>query len=228
MNHRADFPRRLDAALFDFDETMIDLEPQHEAAHRRLCESMNARYDELPGTFRLGSGRRIVDDISEMRRFFGWTRSHADLYAERLQYFLEICRAADLSLMPGVLDTVVALHDRGLRLAITTSADAAPVREILGRFSILHFFDVIVDGREVERGKPDPAAYLVTASRLGVAPAFCLVFEDSQTGVLAAKRAGMFCVAVRNPHAREFQDLSAADVTLDSLEEFDARWLNAG
>jgi HAD superfamily hydrolase (TIGR01509 family) len=226
MNRPSGFPDRIEAVLFDFDETMIDLEPQHDAAHRRLCAAMGSNYDDLPESFRFGSGRRIVDDITEMRNFFGWTRSFEDLAAERLRDFARVCRGSDLALMPGVLRTVHALHERGVRLAITTSADAGPVREILDRFAIRSLFSLIVDGREVDRGKPDPAAYLVTAGKLGVAPSSCIVFEDSHSGVIAAKRAGMYCVAVRNPHARQWQDLSPADVVLDSFEQFDANWIS--
>ena len=70
-------------------------------------------------------------------------------------------------------------------------------------------------------GKPDPEAYLLTAQNLGINPEQCIVFEDSERGVGSAKGAGMFCVAVRNPRARSEQYLSAADIVLSSLREFD-------
>ena len=76
-----------------------------------------------------------------------------------------------------------------------------------------------MDGSEVAHGKPDPEAYLITARKLGVAPAECVVFEDSHVGVVAAKRAGTFCVAVRNPRALIRQDLSMADVIVDSMRD---------
>ncbi|HEY0592780.1 MAG TPA: HAD-IA family hydrolase, partial [Thermoanaerobaculia bacterium] len=69
--------------------------------------------------------------------------------------------------------------------------------------------------------KPHPEPYRVTAEKLRVEPSSCVVFEDSAIGVLSAKAAGMHCVAVRNPAARLPQDLSAADVILDSFEALD-------
>lgn len=225
MNRPPDFPRHVEAALFDFDETMIDLEPQHDAAHRRLCSAMGDDYDRLPESFRFGSGRRIVDDIREMRRFFGWTRSEADLYAERQRYFVEACRDSDLVLMPGVEKVVAALHSRGIRLAVTTSADADAVDEILRRLGLRERFETLVGGHEVDVGKPDPAAYLVTARKLGVTPGACIVFEDSHAGVVAARRAGTYCVAVPNPRARLPQDLSMANVILGSFDDFDPGWI---
>src|SRR5437588_426669 len=77
------------AALFDFDETMIDLEREHDFAHRALCRDLGSDYDALPESFRFGSGRRIVDDIREMREFFGWTVPEGELYAMRHRHFLE-------------------------------------------------------------------------------------------------------------------------------------------
>lgn len=219
-------PATVTAALFDFDETMIDLEPQHDAAHRSLCRAMGSDYDSLPESFRLSSGRRVIDDIREMRAHFGWEAPEEKLWAIRHRAFLEQCRASRLELMPGVERVVRELHERGVRLAITTSAAADAIDEILRRFpaggagsTLRDCFEQIVDGSQVTRGKPDPEAYLLTAKRLGVTPAECIVFEDSEAGVLAAKRAGMVCIAIPNPRARTRQDLSAADRIAGSFEE---------
>ncbi len=214
--------KNIEAALFDFDETMIDLERQHDAAHRALCRDMGSDYDAMPESFRFGSGRRIIDDVREMRAHFGWTRPEDELYAIRHRYFLDECRRAELRLMPGAERLVHDLHDRGIRLAVTSSAAGDAIDEILRRFRIRDLFETIVDGWEVTHGKPHPEAYLVTARKLGVEPAHCIVFEDSAAGVGAAKAAGMFCIAVRNRRARQWQDLDAADVLLDSLEDFEA------
>jgi HAD superfamily hydrolase (TIGR01509 family) len=129
--------------------------------------------------------------------------------------------------MPGVERVVRELHARGVTLAITTSAAGDAVDLLLKRFGIRELFALIVDGSEVAHGKPDPAGYLLTARKLGVAPHDCVVFEDSHVGVLAAKAAGMFCVAVRNPRARIHQDLSAADLVLDSFEDLSVDGLRA-
>ncbi len=99
-------PDPVTAALFDFDETMIDLESQHDAAHRRLCRAMGSDYDEMPESFRFGSGRRIVDDIRDMRAHFGWSESPDVLYEIRHRAFLDECRRASLELMSGVERTV--------------------------------------------------------------------------------------------------------------------------
>jgi beta-phosphoglucomutase len=220
-NLSPNFPEVIAAAIFDFDETMIDLEEQHTHADAALCRAMGNDHSEMPEAFRFSSGRRIIDNIREMRAFFAWTKDEAALFAVRQRLFDEACASSPLELMPGVEQAVRRLHEGGMRMAITSSAVRSGIEAVLRRFDLLQCFELIVDGGEVERGKPDPEAYAVTARKLQVEPKQCIVFEDSQVGVEAAKRAGMFCVAVRNPTARLPQDLREADAVLDSLEDLD-------
>jgi HAD superfamily hydrolase (TIGR01509 family) len=216
--------RAVAAVIFDFDETIIDLEPQHTAAHAALCRDLGDDYQQMPEEFRLGSGRRIVDDIRMMREHFRWTNSEEELFARRQEHFDATCDSADLVAMRGVTNVIRELHASGMRMAITSSAVGASIERILVRLGLRDAFSLIVDGSEVQHGKPDPEAYLVTARRLGVPPAECVVFEDSEVGVLAAKRAGMFCVAVRNPNALSTQDLSPADVRVESMDDVAFDW----
>jgi HAD superfamily hydrolase (TIGR01509 family) len=211
-------PRRglyLAAAVWDFDETIIDLEPQHTAAHSALCRDYGAEYAHMPESFRLGSGRRIIDDIREMRAHFGWTASEEELFEKRQRHFDEVCRTSNLEAMRGVREAIEQLRSANMRMAITSSAVAASIDAILRRLELREAFELIVDGSEVEHGKPDPEAYLLTARKLNLEPRQCIVFEDSEVGVIAAKRAGMTCVGVRNPRAQTRQDLSRADITIE-------------
>ena len=211
------YTRRFAAAIFDFDETIIDLEPQHTAAHEALCRDLGCEYAQMPVSFRLGSGRRIIDDIREMRAHFGWSASEEELFARRQRHFDDVCDHADLEAMEGVEEMVEEVRTWGIPMAITSSAVGSSIDAILRRLGLRDAFTLIVDGSEVTHGKPDPEAYLLTARKLYVNPEHCVVFEDSHVGVVAAKRAGMFCVAVRNPKAQEFQDLSAADIVVNSM-----------
>lgn len=218
------FPARVAAAVFDFDETLIDLEPQHTFAYAALCRDLGDDYARMPESFQKGSGRRIIDDIHELRAFYGWTGDVDALFEQRQRHFEESCRTSHLQLMRGAEALVRGLAARGVTLAITTSAVRRPIEEILDRFALRGLFARIVDGSEVTAGKPDPEAYLVTASLLGANPAECVVFEDSTVGVLAAKRAGTYCIAVPNPNAQTLQDLAPADVVVGSLADVDPGW----
>jgi HAD superfamily hydrolase (TIGR01509 family) len=213
--------RSFSAAIFDFDETIVNLEAQHNAAAEALCRELGSSYLAMPPEFRNSSGRRVVDEVAEMRRFFGWQRPTSDLYARRRDIFLEACRSAEIVPMAGAIDAVHSLRDRGLRLAIASSGIHESIDEILTRLGVRELFEAIVAGEQVERGKPDPETYLTAARMLAMRPSDCLVFEDSSVGVQGATAAGMYCVAIRNPDAHLWQDLSAANLEVGSFEEID-------
>lgn len=208
------------AAIFDFDETIINLELQHDAAVEALCAARGATYGSLPAEWRHRSGMRIYDEVADMRSFFRWNESVDALYAERQRLFLDACARAELTLMPGARRVIEALHDRDITLAVASSGAREYLDTILSRLGLRSLFDIVVAGEEVSRGKPDPESFLLAAERLDVAPSACVVFEDSTVGVMAAKNAGMYCFGVPNPAARVTQDVSPADRVLASLEAF--------
>lgn len=217
------------AAIFDFDETMVLLEDQHTAAAARLAREMGDDYERMPESFRHRSGFRVLDDVDEMRRFFGWRDELASLYARRLELFLVECREHPVPLLPGVENAIAALLSRGMSLAIASSGLRPSIEEILGDHGLRESFGAIIGGEDVSKGKPDPEPYLRAAAALGVEPRDCLVFEDSSVGVAAAKAAGAVCVAVRNALAKTPQHLDDADLVIDGfpaldLGVIDRRW----
>ena len=118
--------------------------------------------------------------------------------------------------MPGVPDVPRALAARGLRLAVASSSGPAVIDTTLTALGVRPLFEAIVSGVEVARGKPAPDVFLEAARRLGVAPEACLVVEDSERGVRAARAAGMRCVAVPCGETGH-HDFSAATLVLPAL-----------
>ncbi|MBR6187212.1 MAG: HAD-IA family hydrolase, partial [Clostridia bacterium] len=98
------------------------------------------------------------------------------------------------SILPGALETVKSLRDMGVKTAVASSSENA--NGILRQFKIRTYFDAIVDGGDIERGKPDPEAFLLAARRLSTPIRECLVIENSEAGMTAAKDAGMRAVMV--------------------------------
>lgn len=218
------------AAIFDFDELLINLQPFHHAAERATLTALGYEYDDLPPAFlRSQSGRRISDIWTEIGAHFGLPQPVYALLAARQRHFLATLRdASALLAMPGAVEAVETLYAAGYPLAITTSGIREYIDLVLARLGIADRFAVIVTGADVTRGKPDPEPYQVTAAWLGIPAAACVVFEDAAIGVAAAKGAGMRCIAVPNPEAESVQDLAAADLILPSLDDFMpallARW----
>lgn len=218
------------AAIFDFDELLINLQALHFAADRAALAAFGHDYDDLPDAIRIGgSGRRISELLAEMRAHFGIADPVETLMRRRQEHFLAALRDAPaLPAMPGAIEAVNALHAAGYPLAVASSGIREYIALVLDRLGIADRFAVVVTGADVTHGKPHPEPYLVAAERLGLPPAACVVFEDATVGVVAAKAAGMRCIAVPNPDALQPQDLSAADLILPSLTAFTpallARW----
>lgn len=118
--------------------------------------------------------------------------------------------------LPGVRALLDDAKAQGLRSAIASSSGRSWVEDHLVRFALSEFFDAVVCAEDVERTKPAPDLYLAALRRLGVDAREAIAFEDSPRGVEAAKRAGIFCVAVPNAVTRG-ADLTHADVVVPSL-----------
>ncbi|MGH7982085.1 MAG: HAD family hydrolase, partial [Candidatus Udaeobacter sp.] len=128
-----------------------------------------------------------------------------------------------IGLFPAAKAVIEELRQVNLRLAVATSSVGASARPFLDRHKLTAFFDVIITGDEIERGKPAPDIYLRAAEKLGVPANECLVIEDALSGIVAAKAAGMRVAAIpdrRFVDAREYE--KEAEYLLGSLSEIPA------
>jgi len=126
---------------------------------------------------------------------------------------------------PGVLATLELFHQAGLPIAIASSSSEEMIAAVIDRLSIARYVQAFCSADREPEGKPHPAVYLRAAERLGVPPEQCVAFEDSPNGVVSAKAAGMFCIAVPDPYLADDPRMAQANLTLDSLEEFTAGML---
>ena len=118
----------------------------------------------------------------------------------------------------GALDLIDQLKANNFQLAIASSSRPEFIDLVLDELKIKNKFDVITAGTEVKLGKPNPDIFLLAAKKLWAEPAECLVIEDAQHGVVAAKRAGMKCVWL-NSGGQSGQSEYPADITVKSLKE---------
>ena len=182
----------LHAIIFDCDGTLADTMPSHYEAWIEVL----TRY-EL--------------EMSEDRFYAlgGWpTRKVAELLAREAGRTVDIDQLAEekeslfekyvhLVQPIGPVLTVVETHRGKLPMAVATGAVLPVCRRILKQIGLHESFDTIVSADDVERHKPAPDVYLEAARRLGVAPERCRVYEDTDPGIEAARRAGMEPVDVR-------------------------------
>jgi HAD superfamily hydrolase (TIGR01509 family) len=117
---------------------------------------------------------------------------------------------------PGMHELLSQLREENFSLAVASSGVKKNINLILTRLGMLDYFDFIVSGEEVSRGKPAPDIFLKAAEKFSKKPEECIVIEDSTNGILGAKAAGMYCIAYFNPTSGN-QDLSQADHILSGF-----------
>ena len=181
-------------AIFDLDGTLVD----NMAVHAEAFAIFVGRHGLPPLTLadraRL-DGKRNRDIFPDL---FGRPLSEDFLQAcihEKESHYRELSRGR-LQPVPGLLRLLDALDDRRIPAAIATSAPAENVVHTLRELRLEDRLTEVVRSDRVARGKPHPDVFLAAAELIGVAPADCLAFEDAPAGILAARAAGMTCVAV--------------------------------
>lgn len=196
---------------------IVDSAPYHYAAWQQICRQW-AR-DLTQDQFRETFGQRNAEIIAILSGSVPDEETVCRVSAEKEEIFRRLA-AGHITMLPGVGHLLQDLRAAGFAQAIGSSTPRENVDMILSGLNIAEFFSTIVAERDVKAGKPDPEIFLTAASRLNAAPQASLVIEDAVAGVAAAKAARMACVAVTNTRGRE--DLSEADLVVDSLQKVDA------
>jgi beta-phosphoglucomutase len=133
------------------------------------------------------------------------------LAAQKNEWYLEYVQQMDQEgLLPGAAALLQWLKANGYKVALGSASKNAQL--ILRQTGITHFFDCVIDGNAVSESKPDPTVFLRAARGLGVEPRNCVVFEDAQSGIDAARAAEMSVVGVG-------MGLLHADILIDGLDE---------
>lgn len=201
--------------IFDFDGLILDTEaPVYDVWQAIYAEHGHqldfARWAQCIGT------ADTFDPCLDLEALVGRPLDPAPL-RQRHRTQVDALIAAQ-PVLPGVREYVNAAHRLGLRLGVASSSSRAWVEGHLARLGLRERFDVVRCADDVARVKPDPALYLAVLEATGVAAPQAVALEDSPNGVLAAKRAGLTCVAVPNPLTVRL-DLAAADLRLASLAD---------
>ncbi|TJZ86217.1 HAD family hydrolase [Paracoccus hibiscisoli] len=204
--------RRFDAVIFDLDGTLLATEQMTietgEAALARMGRpAPEGLLASLVGIDEPTSRGMLREQLGADFDF-----AHLDrLWAEAL---IERRDRDGIPLRPHVGTLLDALRAAGLPFAIATSSTADQAREKLAAAGLTDSFDIVITRSDVPSPKPAPDVYLLAADRLGIDPARCLAFEDSDVGALAARAAGMTVVQVPDmvPLSGDYADYLATDL----------------
>jgi HAD superfamily hydrolase (TIGR01509 family) len=207
------------AFLFDFDGLILDTEHAARAGWQHLYREHG---HELPTDLwatLVGTTHAPWSPMEHLEELVGGPLEREPLNERRRTHELALIKAEELR--PGIADYFAAARQRGLKRAIVSSSNRGWVDMHLERLEETVGWDAICTAdRDRARAKPSPTLYLEALELLEVTAAEAVAFEDSPNGVLAAKAAGIFCVAVPNEVTRDLGlEAAGADLVLDSLAD---------
>ena len=215
---------RPEAVIFDFDGILVDTEPMHYEAFRKVLEprGMGFTWKEYVEIY-MGFDDR--DAFREAFRAKGTgidAESLAVLVAAKSRAFQDGLRNG-VSAYPGAVPMIESLHGGGLPIALCSGALRSDIDPILARLGIARCFSVVVAADDVRKSKPDPESYALAFRMLSEAystrltdPGRSIAVEDTPAGIRSAKGAGLRVLAVTNSYGAG--ELSGVDWIIDSLE----------
>lgn len=206
------------ALVFDFDGTLVDTETAEYESVRQVWADHGQPYDPARWTPFVGTAVE-VPWLDELEHAVGEPVDRQGLRRRARAYNRDLLHLVQPR--PGVTRLLADADEAGVPLAIASNAPADWVERHLERLGLIHHFEphgAVVTVDRVRRPKPHPEAYLTAVARLGAGPERSVAFEDSATGLAAARAAGLYTVVVPGPMSSG-HDLLGADRLHGSLDE---------
>lgn len=211
------------AVLFDMDGVIVDSEPLHHKAYHLMFEDVGIEVE--PELYTSFTGQATLAICQTLVSHFSLSHKPEDLVEIKRRYFNDLFdNDKSFDLLPGVLSLIQDYHNEGLVLVLASSASMPNINRIFDRFDLNQYFKAKISGTDLKASKPNPEIFITAAQAAGVPRENCVVIEDSENGIAAAKAAGIFAIAFDSPHSIA-QDYQMADHVVQCFSEIQFRLL---
>lgn len=208
------------AVIFDMDGVIIDSEPLWEKSTKTYFEKIGKTFptDESFGKFIDINfrGRRQKEVVAILKKKFKIKESFEDIMDLRIKILFDVFDK-ELKLMPGVLKLIKKFKGNDIPMVVASSSPPRVINYAMRKFELRKYFKKIISGDTAKRSKPAPDIFIKAAKEfINIKPEEILVIEDSYSGIVAAKRAKMKCLAIHHNYAAK-KYFKKADMILDTF-----------
>lgn len=209
------------AIIFDMDGVIVDTNNFHRNIEYAVCRKHKinislSKWDSFRGL----TYEAMYDYI--IKNFGTRELSVSELTDESIKLTLKLAKTK-VKAIPGALTFIKKSRNYFKKIALTTSNKKVFQTIIFSKFKLSPYFDTVVTGEDIKRGKPDPEPYLLTCDKLKIKPCKCVVIEDADNGIVSAKKAGCFTVGLATTFDKNRLLASGADLVVKDFKELSAK-----
>jgi len=201
------------AVIFDLDGVIVTTDDYHYEAWKMIADEENIYFDKVINERLRGVSRMESLEIILEKSLKKYNSKEKDKLAEKKnEYYKTLLKnLSTRDILPGVIKLLEILKEKNIKTAIGSSSKNTMM--ILNKIEMINYFDVIVDGTMIRESKPNPEVFIKAANLLEIPYDNCLVIEDADAGVKAAKNAGMKVLGVGSAKNNSFNDYSINDLS---------------
>jgi len=204
------------AVIFDMDGVLIDSQPLHYEIDIQVLKKCG--YPAELSTVVPYTGMGNPDRWPKYKTELNLSEEPERLIEMAEEAMREIFSRTELVAINGVSILIDGIKAMGAGCGVASSSSNELIELVLGQIGLKEKFDFVISGEDVNESKPAPDIYLKASEKAGLPPEACIAIEDAPAGILAAKNAGLTCIAFKNPNTLG-QDFTHADYTISQFDE---------
>ena len=191
------FPKKLQCVIFDMDGVIIDSEEIHKKAYYETFKNLGVEVSEE--LYKTMTGSSTINAFQKLVNHFNLDDIPEELVLQKRKCYVNYFENdPTLSLVNGVKELIQFLYKQNLTLVLASSSAMVNINRVFSRFDLNEYFTAKISGADLIASKPHPEIFEKAAILAGVSKEQCIVIEDSDNGIEAANKAGIYAIGYRN------------------------------